>query len=847
MRLKALTLTTLAFASTIAVGQATNDGSASDAATTFDAGTALLKTFDIPSQPLAQALRQFAEQTGLQLAVETSITSGRTSPEVKGRLSSAQALERLLAGSGLRYDFLDSRTVAVSPASKTTAARDPQSTRLRLAQGDARMLDGSAQSAQASGASGALGAAENRSSAQGPDATSGEGDIETVSVYGRGAQGETVRDVPQSTTVFNPVILDSIPATTVEDVIRFVPSASKLSGDYEFSNSYYVRGSRTTATWNSMIPGDAMPGRMELANVDRVEVLMGPSSILYGSMQPGAVINVITKQPQREFHSAVELRGGSFGTYGGSLDIGGPVNDRVRVRFNTSYSDEGSPFDHWSFKTLFLAPVVAFDLSDSTLVTLEGSYRKAKYPDGIYDGRIPPAGSLLPNPNGEIPIGVNPGYIPGVTHFTGTFYDANLRVKHQISSALTLNAQFSYLTNSDEGIDSFGGALNPDNRTTSRSLGPRDVSRRNLVAALNLAGEFQTGSVTHKTVVGIDYFDSRRWGLNGNHILASGGPIPALDLYDPVYGLDEPVVLVPTFRPLVLIKTKAAFIQERASIGEHLALIAGLRYTDSRGDTTRTIVSTGAVTQFPDTDAKEWSTQFGALYTVSDALTLYANRSTSFFPRPAIVLRDGSFFGDAETAKQYEVGARVSIPGTSLSANLAAFRITKPNILTTDPIDPRFQVAGGAIESKGIELSASGQLMPGWTALLSYAYNPTEITKSNRLGEEGLEFQNSPKTTVSAISHYEVQSGSMQGLGFSVAVNHLSSKFADTTNLLTLPSSTRVDLGLNYRVNNGIELELQGRNITDETIYNGFFTTLITRNAGRTYMFNVKLWPGKMN
>lgn len=820
---------TLSAAGTAAASTGTSGTGASTAGKTATdaAHGARVMHFDVPAQALNHALNSFAQQADLRIVFDTSAAEGFTAPRLEGNFTMTEALRQLLGNTGLEFEFVGDRTVTIS------STRPGQATAVIGGTGAFRL----AQSETGDSAAPA---------AQSVDEAARGDDIETVSVYGRGAQGETVREVPQSTTLFNAQMLDSIPATSVEDVIRFVPSASKLSGDYEFSNSYYVRGSRTTATWNSMIPGDAMPGRMELANVERVEVLMGPSSILYGSMQPGAVINVITKQPQREFHSALELKAGSFGSYGGSLDIGGPVSDGVRVRFNTSYSDDGAPFDHWTFRTLFLAPVVAFDVSDRTVLTLEGSYRRASYPDGIYDGRIPPSGSLLPNPNGDIPMGVNPGYIPGITDFTGTFYDANLRMKHQFSPTLALNAQLSYLANQDKGIDSFAGALNPDNRTTPRFLSPRDVSRRNLIAAVNLAGEFRTGPVTHKTVVGLDYFDSRRWGSNGDYVLEGGGPIPDLDLYDPDYALDGPIVLVPTFNPLVLIKTKAAFVQERASFGEHVALIAGVRYTDSRGETTRLRLPSREVTVFPDTDAKEWSTQFGALYTVSDNLMLYANRSTSFFPRPAIVLRDGSFFGDAETAKQYEIGARVAIPGTSLTANLAAFRITKPNILTTDPIDPRFQVAGGAIESKGFEMSASGTILPGWTGLLSWAYNPTEITRSNRPGEEGLEFQNSPKRTLSAISHYEVGSGALQGLGLSAAVNHLSSKYADTANLLTLPSSTRVDLGVSYRINGGIEVEVQGRNITDETIYNGFFSTLITRNAGRTYMLNVRMWPGKV-
>lgn len=774
----------------------------------------------IPAQSLAQALHELSRQTGVQVAIQAELAGGKQASELAGRYQVADALALLLKGTGLvayrindnLYGIRDEKQGASTGGYSKTGSEQPlASTRER----------------QSPGANDEL----------------AEVIVDTVTVYGRGAHAETTREIPQSITVFDRELLAAIPAITLPDAVRFVPTSSNLVGDYSIGYNINIRASNAAPTRNNLILGGVQPSKMELANVERVEVLIGPSSILYGSMQPGAVINVVTKQPLREFHSELGLQAGSFDTYGGSVDIGGPVTDRLRVRLNTSYLDQGGPFDHWNLRTTFVSPVATFDLTDRTQLTLEGSYRRASYPNGIYDGRRPTSGTLLNNPNGEIPLALNPGYIPGETHFAETYYDTDFRLKHEFSDSLTLNTQLTYGTSYSKGIDSFAQALGADNRTIARSVRPRDIDAENYIAAINLAGRFETGPVAHRLVVGADYVSYESTGNSGLYTTATG-PIPRLDVFSPVYAVTGPLLLNITASSLLEQRTAAAFIQEQASFGDKFAMIAGVRYTDTRGEQTSFARPSNVATRLPDTDAREWSTQIGMLYNVSDALMFYANRSTSFFPREAFMLRDGSFFSEPETAVQYELGTRVLLPGTSVTLNLAAFHIEKPNVVTIDPVDTAFRVADGAFVSKGVELSASGTLLPGWTAYTAFAYNPTEVTRSNAAGEVGLELPNAPERTFSLITRYEIQSGALQGLGFSVAANHLDSKYADSTNIVLLPTSTRVDLGLSYRFNEQFEIGLQANNITDEKIYNGFTQTLIARNAGRNYMANIKYRPG---
>lgn len=780
-----------------------------------EADAAIRQQTNIPQQALESALQALATTREMRLIFASDDVQGRVGPPVSGNLTLDEALQLMLKGTNLKYRVTGT-AISIYPVSGDVGSR---------------------------GASDEAQSRATQVNPAGPASSVADlSEIDVVTVYGRGAHAESTREIPQSVTVFDRELLNAIPAVTLPDAVRFVPTSSNLVGDYSIGYNINIRASNAAPTRNNLIMGGVQPSKMELANVERVEVLIGPSSILYGSMQPGAVINVVTKQPRREFHSELGVQAGSFDTYGGSIDIGGPVTDRLRVRLNSSYLDQGAPFDHWNLRTTFVSPVATFDITDRTGLTLESSYRRASYPNGIYDGRRPTSGTLLRNPNGEIPLALNPGYIPGETHFVETYYDVDLRLKHEFSDSLALNTSVTYGTSYSDGIDSFAQALGADNRTIGRSVRPRDIDAENYIAAVNLSGRFETGSVSHRLVVGADYVNYESTGNTGLYTTAAGA-IPRLDVFSPVYAVTGPLLLNITASSVLEQRTAAAFIQEQATFGDKFAIIAGARYTDTQGEQTSIARPSNRATRLPDTDAREWSTQFGLLYNVSDALTFYANRSTSFFPREAFMLRDGTFFSEPETAVQYELGTRFLLPGSDVSLSLAAFHIKKPNVVTIDPIDTAFRVADGEFVSKGIELSASGTVLPGWTAYAAAAYNPTEVTRSNAVGEQGLDLPNAPKHTFSLISRYEFQTGALQGLGLSVAANRLSEKYADSTNVVQLPGSTRVDLGLSYRLSEQFEIGLQANNITDEKIYNGFTQTLIARNAGRHYMANLKYRP----
>lgn len=784
--------------------------------------------FDIGAQPLPDALSELAKQSGLQIVFAAPIGKGLTSSGLHGSYSPEQGLRKMLEGTNLEYAFIKEDTIAVRERGKDTPGLTSldANREIRVAQAESSTTAAGAHSNPATKT-----AKEPRQDA-----------LEEVTVFGRGFQ-ESTREVPRSVTVFDGEILKMIAGTTVADVIRLLPSSSNLIGEASFISNFNVRGAEVSYTRNGMIPGPTAPLQYDLANVERVEVLMGPSSITYGSMSPGAVVNIVTKQPTSQFQSQFKVQAGSFDTYGGSVDIGGPLGDRVRARLNASYLDKGQPFDHWEAKTTLLAPVLDFDLTDRTLLTIEGTYRSLDAPGGWYDGRISAVGTLLPGPAGQIPLSVNPSYFTGISRFTERYQDANLRLRHEFSESLTLNGQITYGDTQYRELDgiSNGAPLSADGRTLSRSFYNEDSGAETLVAAMNLAATFHTGRLAHKLITGIDYIDDRN-RANVAIFGPTAEPVPDLDVFNPDYSVAVPLGLTYLWTQRRTSKTSAVFLQDAMSIGSRLSLLAGIRYTDYDSDATR-FYPDGRVLPRPPTTAKEWSPQLGVLYKVSDSLSFYANRSTSFAPRQAVQLRSGDFYTEPSTAVQYEIGSQASIPGSTLVVSLAAFHIAQPDVLTFDPVDIAYQIPAGELVSKGIEAKVSGSILPGWRMLASYGYNPTEVTKSFVPGEEGLSFQNSPRHTWSLITGYDFTAGPLRGFGLSASASHLGGKYADATNVLTLPASTRVDMGVHYRIGDSVEVGVQINNLTDEEIWNGFSPDFVARNPGRNYLVQVTFTP----
>ncbi|MBL8270272.1 TonB-dependent receptor, partial [Steroidobacter sp.] len=314
---------------------------------------------DVPAGDLSQALREFARQAGIELVYRNDQVAGYTTSGCSGNLSAEQGLRLLLEGTPLTLKTDTSGAILIAPATPQTAAKSGLSDAAYLRIGQATSPNSAAPPAQ------------NAEPIE---------ELQYVTVYGRTLNDAiTVRDVPQTLAVFDHNFQVNTAAADVYNVLRFVPTnASRYSEIGFYPGEAVIRGFQVARTING-ITVDTINHGADLINAERVEVLMGPASVLYGSQQPGAVVNIVTKQPLDHFHLELEAAAGSYDDQRYSLDVGGPLSDSVRVRLNAGYRERESFLDSWDLNKITVAPVLVADLSDATQLTLEGFYSRNEW------------------------------------------------------------------------------------------------------------------------------------------------------------------------------------------------------------------------------------------------------------------------------------------------------------------------------------------------------------------------------------------------------------------------------------------------------------------------------------
>lgn len=785
------------------------------------------KDITIPAGELNAALETLVEQTGVQLLYDLKKVEGLRTSGVAGAKSAEAAVIALLKGTPLTTKKDASGAILIAAPEDVSATKigqkDSQASAMRLAR---------VESDAATDDQGTVEAAKPTSDVPAPSAQSKDSDaLEEISVYGR-RPDDTVRDIPQSIAVFNQEVMAITPTVTVGDMIRFVPTASRNGSTLNaFGDNYIIRGFDASQTVNGLGFNRVAHAR-DTAGVERIEVLKGPASVLYGQMQPGAVINVVTKQPLDHFQSEIGLEYGRYDDRRYTVDVTGPISQRVKARLNLAYRDAETFVDFWDLDHLYVAPNVTVDLTSATTLTLEGAYSTNTW--GSFQNGTPAQGMFLPNPNGKYRRSFNPDE-PDIGSTDRNSIDANVRLVHELSDSARIRASYTYTRNEGDFTEMFVASAQPtfssDFRTLSRryyySRGAHENDDNYL---LDLVGEVRTGSLVHKYLLGINYrsFDSSRPALFVT--------TTTLDLFNPVYGTVAPSdPALPDF--FQNFDSKGYFFQDRVQIGERLHLLAGFRYTDSHQDTES--ISLAGVSFVNALDENKWTSQFGALYDVTDTFSVYANRAESFVPQFGTTSGGTPF--QSEQGLQYELGTRFDVGNTGLLANAAAFVITKENMRTADPNNPGFSAALGEVEARGVEVSLHGHVTPNWFLGLGYGYTDTEITR-NYDGLQGNALRNAPKSTVSAQTRYDIQSGALRGLGFGGTLEHVDSRYGNDANTFELPKHTRIDLALFYSLSERTQVDLLVNNVLNEDIYaEGFNIYRVIPEPRRTFLARFKM------
>ena len=608
-----------------------------------------------------------------------------------------------------------------------------------------------------------------------------------------------LRDVPQSIQVIPQEVLEDQQVIRLNDALRNVSGVTPAGNDPR-GQRFNVRGFNDTAQLRdgfriSSVGGQNI-GFQELANVEQIEVLKGPASILFGAVEPGGVINLVSEQPLREPFYELGFRLGNRGLLEPSLDFSGPLTEdgHLLYRLNALYRNENSFRDfNTDIERFFIAPTIGWQISDRTDLTLSLEYSDDQRPTDF--GLVADGDGVL-----DIPFDRNLG--EPEDRLTAEFLRTGYRFEHRFSDNWKIRNGFNYI-NYDEQFTSAGLNL------TGGVVGPNGELFRNFQAfgsqqdiyelQTNVVGEFTTGSIEHTLLAGIDLF---RRDVEDDPLQVDFTPLPPLNVFDPVYNQTArpdfdslPSVFENETRTDLL----GVYLQDQVSFSDNLKLLAGFRYEAFEQNTT------SSSTFFPITSPETrqtgdaFSPRMGLVYQPVEDVALFASYSRSFSPNTGTTI-DGDIL-EPEEGEQFEVGVKAELLGDLLSINLAYFDITLQNVQTVDPNNLFSSVATGEERSQGVELDVIGEILPGWNLVANYAYIDARITEDNT-GLEGNRRFNVPNHNFNVWTTYDIQDGPLEGLGFGLGFNFVSERFGDNANSYELDSYFLTNASISYRRDN---------------------------------------------
>ncbi|MDZ8031000.1 TonB-dependent siderophore receptor [Nostoc sp. DedSLP04] len=614
----------------------------------------------------------------------------------------------------------------------------------------------------------------------------GEQDGYRVPNSSTGTRTDTpLRDIPQSIQVIPQQVLRDQQVTRLDDALRNVAGVTQ-----EFNTGpgvyYRIRGF-DLANNNSLRDGLPDPGvgdLVELANVERVEVLKGPASVLFGLGNPGGSINIVTKRPLSEPFYAVDATVGSYSFYRGALDLSGPLNDSKTVlyRLNTAYRNSGSFIDSYSSENFSISPVISVAIGKRTNLNLNADYIETR--DSSPGFGLPTVGTIFPNPNGKIPR--NRNLTEPSDEINGTITRVGYQLEHKFSDNWSLSNAFRYGLSSYESRQTRPGSLDANLETISRSFSIFDQDLTIYTLTTNVVGKFTTGSIKHQLLFGVDL---NRY-INATPRFASADAA-SINIFNPVYGQPRDAFNFETTNKTTT-DSLGIYLQDQIALTENLKLLLGARF-DGFDQTSEDFSSNTETNQ----SNSALSPRFGIVYQPIPPISLYASYISSFTPAQGTYLFGASLATafDPERGRQYEVGVKADL-NDRLSATLAFYDLTRTNVLVTDP-STGFQIQTGEQNSRGIELSLTGEILPGWSIYAGYAYTDARITEDTTF-EVGNRLPNTAYNAFNVWTSYEIQKGNLQGLGFGFGLFFVGNRAGNLENTYDVPSYVRTDAAIFY-------------------------------------------------
>lgn len=595
-----------------------------------------------------------------------------------------------------------------------------------------------------------------------------------------------INETAQSISVVSSEQIRDQGAQTLADTLKFVAGVDAgqrgRRGLDDFSIRGFVQSDYVLRDGMRMFYDTAWV-QSEPFGFERVEVMKGPASVLYGQTGPGGFANVVSKRPTDQPLATIGLTLGNYDQQQWTADFSDSLNkeETLRYRLVALTSESNDQVDFVDRSRTYIAPSLTWDIGDRTSITLLTSYQKSRY---VPVRGLPAEGTVLSNPNGNIPFSRFVG-VPGVDRYETEISLFGYEFSHIFNDTFTFKQNVRYNTfNVDGAFTDTTNGLTANKRNYQRRLNVRDLSAQMWTIDNQLAAHFNTFGLKHDLLIGADilHYKMDRTFINRS--------LTALNLYQPNYGtavIGAPVVVAGSTGN-DMARQSGLYLQDLIRFGDGWNMQLGVRHDETD------LVQTRINNSRTKSDPSKTTGKAGLLYAFDNGWSPYISVSESFLPLTGNTA-DGSPF-KPEMGEQHEAGIKYESPDHKFGTTVAVYDLKRQNVTTTDPSNPGFSIQTGEQRHKGFEFETTGQITDRLNLVATYSYIDAEITKSttNTLGKRPILVA---KNMANVWLRYDLSSW-VQGLGFGAGARHIGEQAGDAQNSFDVPSYTLFDAALYY-------------------------------------------------
>ncbi len=633
----------------------------------------------------------------------------------------------------------------------------------------------------------------------------------------------SVMETPQPIAIVTHEIIEQQQSKQLSDVIKNVNglylTSSRGGSQDSFGGRGFTFGNENIFKNGGRINSGIFP---EVSSLERVEVLKGANAMLYGNVAPGGIVNLITKKPRFEFGGSLGLNIGSWNSYKPTVDIYGPLSKNIAFRMNGTYEYAESFRDVVNSKKHYFNPSFVFNVSDKTQIIVEGDYLSQEFtPDfGL--------GSIVDTKTGTSTLETN----LDKSTFLGEDWNfqknqmatSDIIVNHQFNDKWMLNSVATYQNYTKDYFSveriqwnydsSFAGSTPTWKRVLNRTYNEQNYTS----LQLNLNGEFQTGKLNHKILVGTDgdygladtytYYNpanGKTYGTSysvGNWVL--NNPETWTTIAEPEAERKQ--------RTRITTRRFGVYAQDFLEVTNWVKVMAGVRYSYLENDNSEVKdFTTNTKTETANSRRKNsaFSPKFGLVITPNESLTIYGTYTNSFVPNSGFDINNKAL--EPSTANQYELGLKKNVLNNAVSFNLSLYQINQDNTYTAPYLDTgataTYRVYAGEIQSRGIELDITGNPTSQLSLIGGISYNHSVYKNTPEDGfVEDQRLTRTPAFTANASAFYKFKND-LKGFTIGASAFYTGDRKAGWNDVKNQPQVTRmidvdgfttVDLSLGY-------------------------------------------------